>query len=182
MLLTFLFILFFQVVGASYADELSMLGDQQVIESKAEVVIDKMPIIQPQAETLPAQPQSLSDMDDYIHQEENRIKAIKLLSLDLEKANIELKQREVQVKLAELNKSGVFTAPVASFSAQEPIVKRLISLMATGDFKEAVIEVNGAGVIVHEGDSIADGKVKHINDKGLLIVYEDGQEEQLRLN
>ncbi len=182
MLLICLLILFLQV-GPGWADELSLLGDPEVIVSKTEEeVVDNPPVIPPSMPALPQKPQSLVEMDDYMHQEEGRIKAIKLLSLDLEKANIELKQREVQVKMAELNKSGAFVAPASSPLDQASVSKRLISLTVSGDFKEAVIEVNGAGVIVREGDAVADGKVGIINDEGLTLIYPEGKEEQLRLN
>src|SRR5262249_18575180 len=39
-------------------------------------------------------------MKEFMRQEDERIKAIKILNLDLERADLELKKREIEVKLA----------------------------------------------------------------------------------
>ena len=126
---------------------------------------------------------SLRDTEDFIKAEEQRIKAIKLLSLDLEKLNLELKQKEIQAKMTQLDKTGPMDMPVAtpSTEGQPPAAKRLIGLTVAANLKEAVVEVNGIKSIVHEADTVAGGKV-HITDNEVTLVYPSGKQEKLRFN
>ncbi len=119
-----------------------------------------------------------------MRQEEQRVKAIKLLSLDLEKTDLELKQKEVQVKLAQLNKANVGESlgTGAPMPDKSVFIKRLTALTVTEDFKEAVLDINGVPITVHEGDSIIDGKVLHIDAQGVMLAYPSGKQEQLSLN
>jgi TolA-binding protein len=168
------------------AEEVGLLQGQGLLQVKAQLVnkveektsgVDEMPEAQ-----MPSQ--LLQEMDEYMRKEDERIKDIRLLSLDLEKAGLELKQKEVQVKMVELSKGSKSAGVDAGPSSLNPsmFIKRLMALTVTENFKEAMIEINGAVAVVHEGDGIADGKVFVIDAQGVNIIYPDGKEERLSLN
>lgn len=165
------------VVPQVFADEVGLIdANLPKLETNMheDTVVEKDVVPQEQ------QSSTLREVDDFARQEEEKIKSIKLLSLDLEKAGIELKQREIQVKISELNKTGPLVVALSSTQASVP--RRLIALTLTDDFKEAVMDVGGSSIIVHEGDSIADAKVESINAQGVIIRNADGTQESLILN
>ncbi len=125
-----------------------------------------------------------NEMDAYIREEEGRIKDIKLLSLDLEKANIQLKRKEIESKMAELNKTNAPTLVTMpqSLPSGGVLLKRLTALTVSGDFKEATININGVSMMAHEGDAVGEAKVATINAQGVDIIYPNGKKEKLTLN
>ncbi|MBF0490607.1 MAG: hypothetical protein HQL15_08355 [Candidatus Omnitrophica bacterium] len=139
--------------------------------------------------TLLAIPQSHSnddfqEMDDFIKQENERLKDIKLLNLDLERANLELKRREIEQKMVQLNKAdGAVSLEGEGDSdtqSNRPVIK-LLGTFASASLKQAVLNVNGTSVHVKEGTDMDSFVVGSISPQAVIIQYEDGESQEFRL-
>jgi hypothetical protein len=121
------------------------------------------------------------DMRQFMGQEDERIKAIKILDLDLQRADLELKKRQIEVKLADLNKSNAALSPLTASGFLKPAFK-LSGIFMSGSHREALIDVQGANIQAEEGKMIQDGViVAKINTDSALLKYADGKQETLNL-
>ena len=121
-------------------------------------------------------------MKDFIRQEDERLKDIKLLSLDLEKAGLELKKKEVQGKMAELSGALVQekgAAPKADDG--EPDI-HISGIIINDAVKQAFIGIDGKILCVREGQELA-GKMKvtKITGQSVSVQFSDGKTRQLML-
>ncbi len=124
--------------------------------------------------------QGYDAMKDFIRQEDDRLKDIKLLSLDLEKADLEFKKKEIQTKMAGL--SGAVTQDKgAPASGGLPDV-RVSGIVIKEGVKHAFISVEGRIFYVREGQDIGDKmKITKITDQAVFIQYPDGRTRPLEL-
>ncbi len=125
-----------------------------------------------------ADDQGYDAMKDFIRQEDDRLKDIKLLSLDLEKADLEFKKKEIQTKMAGLGGT-IAQDKGAPASGGLPDV-RVSGIVIKGGVGHAFISVAGKMFYVHEGQDIGDKmKIIKITDQAVFIQYPDGRTRPL---
>ena len=122
--------------------------------------------------------QGYDAMKDFIRQEDDRLKDIKLLSLDLEKADLEFKKKEIQTKMAGL--SGT-VAPDKGVPASGDLPDiRVSGIVIKEGVGHAFISVEGKIFYVREGQDIGDKmKITKITDQAVFIQYPDGRTRPL---
>ena len=130
-----------------------------------------------------AQDQEFDQINDFIDQEDEKMKGIKLLNLDLERASLELKKKEIEQKMAQLNKSeGTFSVTSQDAASDEtmhkPVVK-LISIFQSPAGKQAVLNVNGVNINVKEKQQIDGVTIKTIDSQEVIVQYADGDSQHL---
>lgn len=124
--------------------------------------------------------QGYDTMKDFIRQEDDRLKDIKLLSLDLEKADLEFKKKEIQTKMAGLS-GAVAQDKGASTSGDLPDI-RVSGIIIKEGVGHAFISVEGRIFYVHEGKDIGDKmKIIKITDRSVSVQYPDGRTRLLEL-
>ena len=169
------------------AEEISLITP--IKESKqANVKLQKSQVL-PQAAIKKETPKSnehidrdFQQMKDFMSEENERLKTLKILNLDLERAGLELKQKEIQVKMIKLNKEGgvLDSNAVVSVKSSKPMVK-ITSIFLNDEGKEAVINVDGLNLNAHEGEQIASGiAIKKITPETVTVQYADGQIQELK--
>jgi hypothetical protein len=129
--------------------------------------------------------QGYDAMKDFIRQEDDRLKDIKLLSLDLEKADLEFKKKEIQTKMAGLggtvaqDKGAPASGPAIGGAGDLPDV-RVSGIVIKEGVGHAFISVEGRIFYVREGQDIG-GKMKitKITDQAVFIQYPDGRTRSL---
>lgn len=120
-------------------------------------------------------------MKEFLRQENERIKAIKILNLDLERADLELKKRQIEIKLANLNKHTVVPAGPASAVFLKPAFK-LRGIFTSAETRQALINANGVTIQAIEGQTVGEGvTVKQITNDAAVLEYTDGKQETLNL-
>ena len=122
--------------------------------------------------------QGYDAMKDFIRQEDDRLKDIKLLSLDLEKADLEFKKKEIQAKMAGL--SGTVTQDKGALTPGGLTDIRVSGIVIKEGVGHAFISVEGRIFYVREGQDIG-GKMKitKITDQAVFIQYPDGRTRSL---
>ena len=124
--------------------------------------------------------QGYDAMKDFIRQEDDRLKDIKLLSLDLEKADLEFKKKEIQAKMAGL--SGTVTQDKGALTPGGLPDIRVSGIVIKEGVGHAFISVEGRIFYVREGQDIGDKmKITKITDQAVLIQYPDGRTRSLEL-
>ena len=122
--------------------------------------------------------QGYDAMKDFIRQEDDRLKDIKLLSLDLEKADLEFKKKEIQTKMAGLSCT---VAPDKGVPASGDLPDiRVSGIVIKEGVGHAFISVEGRIFYVREGQDIGDKmKITKITDQAVFIQYPDGRTRSL---
>src|SRR3989338_8900572 len=122
--------------------------------------------------------QGYDAMKDFIRQEDDRLKDIKLLSLDLEKADLEFKKKEIQAKMAGL--SCTVTQDKGALTPGGLTDIRVSGIVIKEGVGHAFISVEGRIFYVREGQDIG-GKMKitKITDQAVFIQYPDGRTRSL---
>lgn len=112
---------------------------------------------------------------DFIAEENAQLRKIKLLDLDVAKAQLQLKQKEIQVKLAALNPvenvthhSNLTTHDIEAFGV---IVRGVIYI---DSHYQAILQLNNNIVTVKSGDLI-NGGYKVVDIKSNQVVLNDAQ-------
>ncbi len=120
-------------------------------------------------------------MNDFIRQENEKLKNIKLLNLDVEWANLKLKKKEIEQKIVQLDKAeGTGALPTLTPGVSDKPVIKLLGIFESDVFKKAVLNINGAKVNVQEGEQINGMLVKSITPQSVVLQSEDGQTQELR--
>jgi type IV pilus biogenesis protein PilP len=173
------------MVSGVQANEISLLEEGVVIPAvkKEEAIINKQEISESKED--PESEDDFKQMDDFIKNENEKLKGIKLLNLDLEMANLELKRREIEQKITQLNKSWG-SLPIGKqeyinedkSDNQEPKVAAVFQSNAK---KQATLDFNGRHINVQEGQEVRGLMVKAINSKGITIQYQDGKIKELNI-
>jgi hypothetical protein len=131
------------------------------------------------------QEDDLSQVDDFINKENNKLKDIKLLNLDLERAGLELKRKEIEQKISQLNKTEgtvplSFQETSVDVKPSRPLVK-LVGIFESAMKKQAMLSINGQRRNVKEGQDIEGIVIKAIQSQAITIQYQDGQVQDIYL-
>ena len=131
------------------------------------------------ADEAPGKDDGYDQMQEFMRQENERIKAIKILHLDLERSNLELKKKEIEIKMADLNKNQSPSLPVNPAPGSfQPLMMKLSGIFVRGDQREALMEVDGSHVQVRAGGRLRDGiTVKKIDSDQVVLEYTDGKQQ-----
>ena len=170
--------------GQSLANQVSLIEDEDVpkdVSVVKEETVDNKEISLAEDEN-DNQQDDLEEVNDFINQENEKLKDIKLLNLDLEKVGIELKRREIEQKIAQLDKTEGILAPTQDSSGDIKLSKpqvRLVGVFESASKKQAVLSINGEHINVKEGQEVEDIVVKTIKPQGVTIQYQDGQLQEL---
>lgn len=121
-------------------------------------------------------------MQEFILKENERLNAIRILNLDLEQTNLELKKREAEVKLAQLNgKYYSSDSVIASGVNKKPDIK-LAAIYYLKNQREASFNINGKITSVRVGNELIPGvSVKKIDADFVTVLCADGKEENFIL-
>lgn len=120
-------------------------------------------------------------MHDFIQQENERLKNIKLLNLDVEWANLKLKEKEIEQKIGQLDKAlGSMAPSTAGVGMRDKPVMKLLGVFESDAFKKAVVAIDGLRINVQEGEHVNGMLVKSITPQTVVLQWEDGQTQELR--
>ncbi len=178
LIITGFMLLFF--LGQVRAHEVSLIEDEAV---KKDIIPSQQ---EPSEETEDETPDDdFQQMNDFIQQENEKLKNIKLLNLDLEHANLELKKKEIEQKISKLDKSeGALSASnqenTTDLKTIRPVVK-LVSIFESKTMKQAILSIDGVNINVKEGQQMDGVVIKSINSQAVMVEYEDGQIQKLSL-
>ena len=171
----------------AWAEQVSFIEHHQAADNhKVQMVLDKK--LKVSHVPIPNDPikmhidHEFEQMKDFMQQEDERLKAIKILNLDLERANLELKKKEVESKLAVLNQDHVFLPEALKLpsSSLQPMVFKVNGVFLTEKIRLAMININGTSTQVAEGQLMREGVlVKRINPEAVTLEYPDGKQEIL---
>lgn len=176
-----IFVLLFLVLSTTaFADDVSLIQTNAVIKEAApEEVVAEAPKPSPSPAIVDS---DLQRMKEFVKEENERLKAIKILNLDLEQASLELKKREIEVKLAGLSSSPNTQSSLSRLSDENgahPMIK-VVGIMLSGDVRSAKLDIGGVISSVSEGKTIKNGVIiKKIFEDGVVIAYLDGREETI---
>ena len=121
---------------------------------------------------------SYADMKSFIQQEDERLKDIKLLSLDLEKKQIQAKMAELSGTAAQDKAAGV----LGKVTDGPPDI-HVSGVIINDAVKQAFINMDGKMFPVREGQEIGDKmKVIKITSQFVSIQYADGKTHKLGLS
>ncbi len=173
------FMLLFEV-GQVGAHEVSLIEEEAIKEN----IVTPQQEPSEEAEDDPPD-DDFQQMNDFIQQENEKLKSIKLLNLDLERADLELKKKEIEQKITKLNKSeGGLSASsqesTTDLKTTRPVVK-LVSIFESKTMKQAMLSIDGVNVNVKEGQQMDGVVIKSIDPQAVMVKYEDGQTQELRL-
>lgn len=158
------------IIAPGHADEVSLL--HEALENE-EIITTKN--IEDNSHNVHTSPLN-SKILDFIEEENAQLRKIKLLDLDVTRAQLQLKQKEIQVKLAALN-------PVSDRTQhlhETPQAVEALGIIAQGviyiDHQyQAIVQVNNNVVTVTSGDLLPGGfTVMDINAK--QVVLKDAQD------
>lgn len=183
MLIVTIILYMFLVVDTASCEDLSL------IEAPAEIKTDtrtESPVDQDASYPDEKSPfsEEFDQMQAFVKEENVRFKQIKLLSLDLEKAGLELKKKEVQKKIEDLERVKVLAdGPVMTNEGVTPgPMVVLTGIVRTETYKKASLSVNGRSFLLMESESVLGVTLKEIRDSSVMIVYANGQEKEVALN
>ena len=124
-----------------------------------------------------------NQMNDFVNEEDEKLKEIKLLDLDLQRADLELKRKEIEQKINQLDKVESFPLMKEHDQNAESVVIlpsiKLLSIFISDLNKKAVISVNGVNSTVIEGQHIDSFLVKAIDSRKIVLQFSDGQIKEL---
>ena len=122
-------------------------------------------------------------MKSFIQQEDERLKDIKILTLDLEKSGLELKKKEIQVKMAELSGAPAPDKGAGGFAGTGLPDVRVSGIVINDRLKQAFISVDGKVFPAREGQELENKmKIIKITGQSVSIQCADGQTRQLGLS
>jgi len=178
-----LIILFLSMVVDSWGGEVSLIEKSIIVTKKTPIEKKKITQEEKPSKEVPID-QSFDQMKEFMRQEDDRIKAIKILNLDLERANLELKKGEIEVKIADLNRNQNVAVGSSGLPADfpKPALSKLCGIFVNGRNKKALMNVGGSYIQAGEGDTLRGGiLVKSINADTVLLEYFDGKKEIINL-
>ena len=175
-------------VGESKSNEVSLIEQDVLSKVNSEVETNLISNEEDDSQELERsyEDQDFLQMNDFIHKEDDKIKDIKLLNLDLEKSTLELKKREIEQKIAQLQRREVsFVLPSKDDRDDAKEVKPFIKLRSIFESqfkKQAVLNIDGTDINVTEGQKIKGVVIRGINQKVVVVEYGDGATEELSLS
>jgi hypothetical protein len=169
------FVMLFQV----NAKEISLLDQEEIEPTEVSLPKDEKTVLIKDADNL--ENKTLDAMREFMNLENERLREIKLLDLDVTRANLRLKQREAETKLVQLNQE--YAIPSSKISSNDPLVSPMVlkGVMKVGKEYQAIARVKDKIINVKEGDELDIGlKVLRIeNDK---VVYKGTNDEEMVLS
>ena len=125
-------------------------------------------------------------MSDFIEEEDEKLKELKLLNLDLQKSDLLLKKKEIDQKINQLGRNenlSVFKEGRVESEVQEivPSVK-LVSIFLSDSSKKAILNINGVNIAVSEGQQFDSFVTESIDAQKVLLEFEDGQSKELYIS
>ncbi len=165
------------LISQVYASEVTLIDSNK--SSADSVQIDEEEINDDESlDHDSSQADDFKEMDDFINQENERLKEIKLLNLDLEKANLELKRRDIEQKIVQLDKVEGSAIYEKHENRKDKLIK-LAGIFESKTYKQAILNISGVHINVQEGQNIDGILVKAIKSKAITIEYPDGQIQEL---
>lgn len=155
----------------SYAGDLTLLDvpDKKVREATV-----------PKQVSLPqvgSNESSFNSFQEQLHAENEHLKKIKMLSLDLEQVDLELKKREIEVKLSKLNGQGFNQTSSAAVTSElgGNFSMRLMGTYVNANKSLAFMLIDGLPRTVGAGEVLRDGsKVLKVGVNAVEIRKKDG--------
>lgn len=191
----FVFILMMGLVSKTYSSDVSLLDQENPSVQKAVNILQEVSVEESEdedgddalAEAQEGSGETIEDfqfqeMNDFIHQENEKIKGIKLLNLDLQRVDLELKKKEIELKIDQLSKGSMSNIKIEEGSSQPRIslpVLKLVSIFVSDNSKRAVISFNGVNRSVNEGDEIQSLSIQNINRQRVIVKDVNGQIQEL---
>jgi hypothetical protein len=180
----FIFLCLFLVIssagGASQVSLIEKAGEKKKVAVIAPVKAPVKTIEKTVEIQKPPVEQDFQQMKEFIQQENDRMKEIRILNLDLERADLELRKKEIETKLAGMNKNGrVITS---GFSAAAKPVLKVTGIFVNGVDRQVLMNVDGVNIQVKEGESVRQGVIiKKITSDTVLLQYADGKNETIAM-
>lgn len=166
--LILLFVLTF--VSTSAAEDLSLVQPPQIVKE----------IAPPNTVENTIDPE-FEEMKSFIRLEHERMRALKILNLDLERANLELKKREIELKLSDLNK-GMVTPAMGLSSGHETSELVLAGVFINKSKKAALFKLDGRMVHVPQGSLINEQMtLKEVKENSVVLEQADGGLQTIQL-
>ncbi len=174
----------FFLINQAQANQVSLIDDEESFNASVDINKESKDMSQKNS-LISNEGSDDAKMEDFIREENDKIKDIKLLNLDLERANLEFKKKEIEQKMAQLNKeeegatlSGARSISDTSFSS---LKLKLIGIFESALKKKAVLNINGVHFNVIEGEKVEGFLVGAIKSQSIVIKYNNGEEEELYL-
>lgn len=163
-----------------FADELSLIDHKQLnkaIDTSVE------PAEENEEEKVDLTKDKVSNMeleDPFIEDEAKKIREIKLLSLDVQKTDLELKRQQMLVKMQKINNQTESHIVHEQGNMQKMINVVVKSILIAGTKKLAVMGVNNKYFTVSEQQHFSEGLViKAIEADKVQVQYLDGRVEDI---
>lgn len=171
---TLVFVLLIANAVCAHAGELSLIdkapeiNKEQVLQGPVQLAREERPM-----------EGDFEQMKEFMRQENEKVKAIKILNLDLARADLELKKKEIEVKLADLNKGHAIDENHSKGSSDLSTPSRNVTgIFVNGPVRSAWMDVHGKHAHVQEGEFLSDGVlVKTIKGNQVTLEYADGKQD-----
>ena len=171
-----LLILIFHCLGivCVYADDVPVLGSEEQDEPAQVLAITRVPKENSKQKVEP--PKSLQGgiLHEFIEQEDDRLREIRLLSLDLQRADLRSKLSKLD---QEIN-VGVTTPVKNGYDPGVSLIK-FKGIMDLGSGSQALALVNDRNVTVMVGDAIGEGYVVVRIDEDRLVLKDKAGKERI---
>ncbi len=169
----------------SFAKEMSLLETTMLPQLNTEQTDDQFdsdeedvsePLENDETKEEYVQDDDFEAMNDFIHEENERAKDIKLLSLDLEKAGLILKKKEIEQKIELLRRpqNGDLLKTDEDQESKSVSKFKLISVFVSSSVKKAILNINGVNYDFKEGQQIGDITVASIEPEKVVIKLSNG--------
>ncbi len=119
---------------------------------------------------------------EFMAQTNDRLKAIRILNLDIERADLELKREEIEAKrnILRMGRDAQTVRTIDPDSQENPVSVKLAGIFYGKDVRRAMVSVNGDMRDVQEGRIIfGNVKVKAIEADAIILEGSDGTQERI---
>jgi hypothetical protein len=159
-----------------YAEQVSLIQmpEPQVILPPAV----ELPIKEEDVPKQQVPDENFLEMKAFMKEQDVRLKAIKLLNLDVARADLELKRREIESKLAGLNQSSSTSMQMSMKDSDTSI--HVASILISPKKREALLQTGGLRSRVQEGSKINDKTVSKIEADAVTFKDINGNTETIK--
>ncbi len=172
----------------AFAQEgVSLIGNESRPQLNAvfpEEIPPSDPVIAPTKETpdVSSSPEdNFAVMKSFMNQENAKEKEIRLLNLDLERINLQLKRQKLLTEIQGSSR-GEETSLLTAVDIPNESVKdtHIVYLVYSSDFKEVILNMNGTVHRLRENDQASFGvTIKNILEDGVVVQAKDGMETKI---
>lgn len=176
----------FVVMLVLFLYELPIRADQiSLIESKQDSTINVEEPFSLNDEEEPdvmVQTDDFQQMEEFMREENERLKDIKLLTLDVQKASLELKKKETDQKISQLTiaKDDMPSVGVEESVQTHPTIQ-LLGVFSSSAKKEAVLSINGKQGRVQQGEEFQGIRLVAVKSQMIKVEHQDGEIQELYL-